>query len=119
MICHGGLGTVLRALAHGIPLLMAPLGRDQAFNASGVEDLGAGIRLPRDAPEERIRAAVALQRVVPRAAVREAEARAAADAPDIANLRGILAQMEAAARRIAADQPERTAARALERAAHR
>ena len=95
VICHGGLGTVLRALAHGIPLLMAPLGRDQDFNARRVEDLGAGIRLPRDAPAERIRAAV-------RSLLTEPSFRAAATA---------------AARRIAGDQPERTAARALERAA--
>ncbi len=95
VICHGGLGTVLRALAHGVPLLMAPLGRDQAFNASRVQDLGAGIRLPPDASAARIRAAV-------RNLLGEPSFRAAA---------------VAAARRIAGDQPDRTAARALERAA--
>jgi UDP:flavonoid glycosyltransferase YjiC (YdhE family) len=37
VIGHGGLGTVLRALAHGVPQLLLPLGRDQAFNAGRVE----------------------------------------------------------------------------------
>ena len=27
VVCHGGLGTVLRALAHGVPMLILPLGR--------------------------------------------------------------------------------------------
>ena len=58
VIGHGGLGTVLRALAHGVPQLLLPLGRDQAFNADRVEHLGAGIRLPTDAPPGRIQAAV-------------------------------------------------------------
>jgi UDP:flavonoid glycosyltransferase YjiC (YdhE family) len=58
VVSHGGLGTVLRALAHGVPQLILPLGRDQAFNASRVEALGAGIALPLDASPQRIRAAL-------------------------------------------------------------
>ena len=58
VVSHGGLGTVLRALAHGVPQLILPLGRDQAFNASRVEALGAGIALPVDASPQRIRAAL-------------------------------------------------------------
>lgn len=38
VIGHGGLGTALRALAHGVPQLLLPLGRDQAFNAGRVEE---------------------------------------------------------------------------------
>ena len=41
VIGHGGLGTVLRALAHGVPQLLLPLGRDQAFNADQVERVSA------------------------------------------------------------------------------
>jgi UDP:flavonoid glycosyltransferase YjiC (YdhE family) len=55
VIGHGGLGTVLRALTHGVPQLLLPLGRDQAFNAARVEQLDARIRLTTDAPPERIR----------------------------------------------------------------
>jgi UDP:flavonoid glycosyltransferase YjiC (YdhE family) len=45
VVTHGGLGTTLRALAHGRPLLVLPLGRDQDFNAARVEELGAGLGL--------------------------------------------------------------------------
>jgi UDP:flavonoid glycosyltransferase YjiC (YdhE family) len=45
VIGHGGLGTALRALAHGVSQLLLPLGRDQDFNARRVEQLDAGIRL--------------------------------------------------------------------------
>jgi UDP:flavonoid glycosyltransferase YjiC (YdhE family) len=97
VIGHGGLGTVLRALAHGVPQLLLPLGRDQAFNADRVERLGAGIRLPTDARPERIRAALLGLLTDERSA----------------------AQASLAARRIAADDPDRIAGEALERTAHR
>jgi MGT family glycosyltransferase len=97
LIGHGGLGTVLRALAHGVPQLLLPLGRDQAFNADRVEWVGAGIRLPTDASTERIRTAL-------RALVTDGR---------------FAAQASLAARRIAADEPDRTAAQALEHTAHR
>jgi UDP:flavonoid glycosyltransferase YjiC (YdhE family) len=58
VVCHGGLGTVLRALAHGVPMLILPLGRDQAFNAGRVEALGAGLALPLDASPQRVLAAL-------------------------------------------------------------
>jgi UDP:flavonoid glycosyltransferase YjiC (YdhE family) len=84
VVTHGGLGTVLRALAHGLPLLMLPLGRDQRVNADRVAQLGAGIHLARDAPAERIRVAVEELIVSPafRAAASAAAARIAADEPD-------------------------------------
>jgi UDP:flavonoid glycosyltransferase YjiC (YdhE family) len=92
VVTHGGLGTVLRALAHGVPLLVVPLGRDQAFNGGRVEALGAGIALPLDAEPQRIRAALAALRS-------DASYRAAA---------------ERAGRRIAAGRPDRSAGEALE-----
>jgi UDP:flavonoid glycosyltransferase YjiC (YdhE family) len=97
VIGHGGLGTVLRALAHGVPQLLLPLGRDQAFNAGRVEQLDAGIRLPTDAPPERIGIALRTLLTDPRF-------------PSAAAL---------VARRIAADEPDRTAAEAVERTARR
>jgi UDP:flavonoid glycosyltransferase YjiC (YdhE family) len=52
VVTHGGLGTTLRALAHGRPLLLLPLGRDQHFNAARVEELGAGLVLdPESSPD--------------------------------------------------------------------
>jgi UDP:flavonoid glycosyltransferase YjiC (YdhE family) len=92
VIGHGGLGTVLRALAHGVPQLLLPLGRDQEFNAGRVEQLGAGIQLPTDTPPGRIRTALHALLTNPRYAT----------------------QAGLAARRLAADQPDRTAAEALE-----
>jgi UDP:flavonoid glycosyltransferase YjiC (YdhE family) len=58
VVTHAGLGTTLRALAHGVPLLMLPLGRDQHFNATRVTELGAGITLPADAARDQIRDAL-------------------------------------------------------------
>ena len=97
VIGHGGLGTVLPALAQGVPQLLLPLGRDQAFNAGRVERLGIGIQLHADAPAERIR--TALQTVL-------TDRRFATEAARVA-------------RRIAQDEPDRTAAEALEHAARR
>jgi UDP:flavonoid glycosyltransferase YjiC (YdhE family) len=44
VVCHGGSGTVLGALAHGRPLLVLPQGADQFDNADGVVAAGAGLR---------------------------------------------------------------------------
>jgi len=55
VIGHGGLGTVLRALAHGVPQLLLPLGRDQTVNAARVGEIRAGIPLPADSPPATIR----------------------------------------------------------------
>jgi UDP:flavonoid glycosyltransferase YjiC (YdhE family) len=45
VITHAGHGTVIRALAHGVPLICLPMGRDQNDNAARVVARGAGIRL--------------------------------------------------------------------------
>jgi zeaxanthin glucosyltransferase len=45
VICHGGLNTVCEALAHGLPLVVAPIQGDQPINASQVAAAGAGIRV--------------------------------------------------------------------------
>jgi UDP:flavonoid glycosyltransferase YjiC (YdhE family) len=97
VIGHGGLGTVLRALAHGVPQLLLPLGRDQGFNAGRVEQLGAGIRLQSDEPPERIRIAL----------------HALLDDPRFS------AAAAAVARRIAAEEADRRAVEAVERTARR
>ena len=48
IVTHGGSGTVLGALAHGVPLLIVPQGADQWSNAVHVVDAGAGRRLLRE-----------------------------------------------------------------------
>jgi UDP:flavonoid glycosyltransferase YjiC (YdhE family) len=58
IVTQCGLGTVMKALAHGVPMVCIPLVGDQADNAARIEALGAGVRLPADAEPGRIRAAI-------------------------------------------------------------
>ena len=43
VVTHAGLGTVLATLAHGLPMVCVPLGREQPNNAAGVARIGAGV----------------------------------------------------------------------------
>lgn len=45
VVCHGGQNTVCETLSRGVPLVVAPLTRDQPINAQRVADLGAGLRV--------------------------------------------------------------------------
>lgn len=40
VISHGGSGSVLGALAHGLPMVLLPIGADQPWNAARCEALG-------------------------------------------------------------------------------
>jgi UDP:flavonoid glycosyltransferase YjiC (YdhE family) len=42
VVSHGGSGTVIGALAHGLPQVLIPLGADQLANAARCTDLGVG-----------------------------------------------------------------------------
>ena len=46
VVCHGGMGITQRALAHGVPVVVVPFGRDQLEVARRVAHAGAGVRLP-------------------------------------------------------------------------
>jgi MGT family glycosyltransferase len=59
VVAHGGHGTVMKSLAHGLPLLCVPLGRDQADNAVRVAEAGAGLRVTPTAGTATIRRAIA------------------------------------------------------------
>jgi UDP:flavonoid glycosyltransferase YjiC (YdhE family) len=59
VVTHCGHGTVMRALAHGLPMLCLPMGRDQNDNAARVVARRAGLRLTPHANPEAIRAALA------------------------------------------------------------
>ena len=48
IVHHGGAGTVLGALEHGVPQLVLPQGADQPFNAELVARAGAGRALTND-----------------------------------------------------------------------
>jgi MGT family glycosyltransferase len=45
VVSHAGHNTVCEALAHGVPLVVAPIRDDQPVVASQVTDSGAGIRV--------------------------------------------------------------------------
>lgn len=51
VVCHGGSGTTLGALAAGLPLVVVPLFADQPDNARRVAAVGAGIAVEPD-PED-------------------------------------------------------------------
>ena len=46
VISHGGMNTVSETLAHGLPLVIAPIRHDQPVVASQVARAGAAIRVP-------------------------------------------------------------------------
>ena len=47
VVCHGGSGTVIAALAHGLPQVVLAMGADQMHNADRVLALGVGRALHR------------------------------------------------------------------------
>lgn len=97
VVTHGGHGTVIRALVSRVPMLVVPLGRDQADNAVRVTERGAGLSLPADASLEAFRSAC--ERLLTDASFRDA-ARTLGD-------------------RVAAEAEQSTVVRELEMAAQR
>ncbi len=58
-INHGGSGSVVGALAHGVPMVILPMGADQALNADRCRTLGVGVVLDAvDAAARDVRSAV-------------------------------------------------------------
>ena len=45
LVCHGGAGSVLAGLTHGLPMVITPISADQPDNARRVEEAGAGTTL--------------------------------------------------------------------------
>jgi UDP:flavonoid glycosyltransferase YjiC (YdhE family) len=78
VVSHGGSGTMLGALAHGLPLVLVPQGADQFDNAVLCERAGAAlVVMPEEASAARIRAA--LDRVLEEPSFAEAAGRVAAE----------------------------------------
>jgi MGT family glycosyltransferase len=95
VVTHAGMGTVTRALAAGVPLVCAPMGRDQLDVAARVVYNGAGVRLRPSGKPDAIRAAV--ERVIREPSFRTAAERIGASiTADAAAQRG-LAELEALA----------------------
>ena len=59
VVSHGGSGTTLGALAHGLPLVLVPQAADQFDNAARAEAAGAAVVLrPGEVAAESVRAAL-------------------------------------------------------------
>ena len=58
VVTHAGHGTIMTALAAGVPLLCMPMGRDQHENAARVEACGAGRSIAKESDAAAIRAAI-------------------------------------------------------------
>jgi UDP:flavonoid glycosyltransferase YjiC (YdhE family) len=77
-VVHGGSGSTLAALSHGLPLVLVPQGADQFENAARVEAAGAGVVVqPEELSGETVRAA--LRRVLGEPSYAEAARRVAAE----------------------------------------
>lgn len=58
VVTHGGHGTAMRTLRHGVPMVVIPgLAGDQPFVAAAVQEWGAGRALPGNAGTDAMRAA--------------------------------------------------------------
>jgi MGT family glycosyltransferase len=58
VVTHAGHGTAIKSLAHGVPVVAMPIGRDQPDIAARVVASGAGLRLRPGASAGKIAAAV-------------------------------------------------------------
>ena len=84
VVNHGGSGSVIGALAHGLPLVVLPMGADQLPNAQRCEQLGVGVTL------DAVRVTPRSIRDTTSALLRDAHAREAAERirDEIASLPG-------------------------------
>lgn len=61
VVSHGGSGSVIAALAHGLPMVLIPMDADQPYNAARCAELGVASTFEAvEATPESVRAAVAM-----------------------------------------------------------
>lgn len=85
VVSHGGSGTTLGALAHGLPLVLVPQAADQFDNAARAEEAGAAVVLRTgEVTAESVRAALA--RVLEEPAFAEAARVIAAEIQEMATV---------------------------------
>jgi MGT family glycosyltransferase len=92
VVTHAGHGTVIRALAHGVPLVCIPMGNDQYDNAARIVARGAGLRLSTKTKLPALREAI--QRVLEEPSFREAAHRMAAEIAEEARQPCAVAELE-------------------------
>lgn len=113
VVTHAGHGTVIKALAQGVPVVALPIGRDQPDVAARLVASGAGLRLRPGSPARRIAAAV--ERVLHEPSFAAAAARLAEGiAEEVAQDRAV-AELEALADASATAAPTATSAAAAAR----
>ena len=92
LVCHAGLGSILAGLAHGLPLVCLPLGREQPANAAAVERVGAGVVVdPTASPSE---IADAIARSVTDLELRAGAARMAVEIDELIRSGAAVAEVE-------------------------
>jgi UDP:flavonoid glycosyltransferase YjiC (YdhE family) len=91
-VTHGGHGTVVRALAADVPLVVLHHGRDQADNAARLTARGAGVSVKRTASSAAI--ASALQRLLDDPSFRTGAARLGASIRRDAASGALVAELE-------------------------
>lgn len=93
VVSHGGSGTVLGTLAHGVPQIVLAMGADQPHNAVRVETLGLGLALdPHTVTPDEI--ADAVERILTEPAFRRAAARVRAEIASLPGAEGALERIE-------------------------
>jgi len=97
VISHGGIGTALAAVAHGLPVLFLPLGRDQPANAKAIAATGAARVLPPSATPGQI--ARAAEELLTDPSYREAARRVAVAVPAPGEVHPATAVIDELARR--------------------
>jgi MGT family glycosyltransferase len=68
VVTHGGIGTLIAALAAGVPTVCVPLGRDQHVNAERAQELRVSITLAAESDERAFREAIDTALAAPRLA---------------------------------------------------
>ena len=104
MVTQCGLGTTMKALAHGVPLVCIPIVGDQPDNAARVVARGAGVRLGFDAPPEQIRAAI--QQILDEPSFRDGARRLGAAIAAVDGARTAADELERLAGKSPANRPD-------------
>lgn len=97
-LCHAGAGTLLGALAHGLPVLALPQGADNFANARALAASGAGIVLQGDAQRQPEVIIEALQQLLADPVYAQAARRVAAEMAAMPDADAVARQLERDAR---------------------
>jgi UDP:flavonoid glycosyltransferase YjiC (YdhE family) len=95
LVTHAGLGSVVVALAYGVPMVCVPLAREQPDNARAVVRAGAGCALHPNANVDEIRTAISEQLQRPDRVRMEQDPR-----PAVARLESLLRERNGTARTV-------------------